>query len=816
MAFGLILVIFLSGCSVFAQEEFRITNLWVPDGAVAPGTTVLAQKIKIDTWNKLEAFPNYPRMWWGWENVFKALSCDDDCAYTQSYWNGVEIVFTSVSLPPNAVIRGIGVQVKGTSTADDWNERRLVLQLLARDVSVPYVRGLWLPQGGCGEEIWTEAGGPDDTWGWNWTPSDLQKLSVRLVAIMPLTCEEQTTSCPIFYVDCLKAIIYYALPTTKLEKIRIRNTADTANAIQGADIEKIEIVRASDGRVIGTLTDTTELAKINTSGAVVSISSAYQAFTSSTEIHVRIKLKPTVALGKQLILGDTRCTINSQEFQVNYFWGAYPPARFTVGPAPVCKFDETEMGKSVDIFSGQRFLVGRILIDARETPFDLTLQELLARNGYYWPRLDGRYISSIEVRRASDGALLGQQTLTTELEKFATTEGTRVSLTTNNVLPAYGQIWLEVWITLKHDAPAGHKIRLENNFIKISGTYLAIENASPLYTIAEREEKPWLEVKNDEELKDGGAVPGQRFLAQRLILTDDDSDPYDVVLNSALIKNIGNPPLAEQHIALIELRRVDTGAVIGSTTNASGLSTTGVRIPLSATVSDDTTIKVEIWLTLRDTAPVTQPARKVKLSSQIWYTEGGVSEPTPSDGEEGPEFEVVGPGGLEEITKAITAPVDLRVYPGQTFLAHALKLQDNDLDPYDVILNRILIKNLSSSPQVLDQHVASIEVRDSSGKLLGRIQNISGLTTTGIWVPTTTNNTILDDKSLTIEIWITLKADVPAGRKLKLGAQVEHTEGGQTFVKPLDRFEDSGVEFTTATDGVRTVSFTYTPEKPKW
>ncbi|MFN3347175.1 MAG: PKD domain-containing protein, partial [Candidatus Bipolaricaulaceae bacterium] len=111
--------------------------------------------------------------------------------------------------------------------------------------------------------------------------------------------------------------------------------------------------------------------------------------------------------------------------------------------------------------------------------------------------------------------------------------------------------------------------------------------------------------------------------------------------------------------------------------------------------------------------------------------------------------------------------------------------------------------------------MAKIEVRDAAGRLLGETTSISGLTTTGVWVNLTTNNTIPDDKNLTIEIWVTLKSDVPSGKKFTAGACIEHAEGGQTFSKP-EAFLSSGVEFTTATDGARTVSFTYTPEKPKW
>ncbi|MEM3485950.1 MAG: PKD domain-containing protein [Candidatus Methanomethyliaceae archaeon] len=810
-----VLAFYLAGQCVLAQDTFRLENLWVEGGSVAPGATVLAQKVRIDTWVTEQVDPTAVLWWWNWEDASETINCNNTCAHTNSDSNWLDLGF-SLPVPSNAVIRGIGVQVKGAATADDPYWRRLLLALSVRGVETPNWYMVWLPQGDCSSILERTAGGPDETWGWNWVPSDLQNLAVYIRAMMPPDCYTTPGTCPTFFVDCVKVSVYYALPTTRLQKVRIRNTADPSIAIQGSDVEKIEIVRVSDGRVIGTLTNAAELAKLTTSGATVSISSAYQAFTSSTEIHIRVKLKSTVALGKRLILGDTRCTINDVEHAIDYW---IDPGLFEVGPAPYCTFDETMADLEQNVFAGERFLAGRLLINASETPFDLTLSELRVRNGGVWPLLSGRYISSIEVRRASDNALLGQQTSAIELEKFCTDQGTPVSLTANNVVPAYAQMWLEIWVTLKPDAPTGHKIKLQGDEnLKISGTYINVSNSGPSCTVKVKEEgEVWLDVQNDDEVKNGGAVPGQRFLAQRLILTDDDADPYNVSLSSVLIKNIAANPLAEQHIALIELRRTDTDSTIGSSSSASGLSTTGIRIPLSTTVFDDTMVKVEIWITLRDTAPITIPERQIKLLSQVWYTEGGVSEPTPSDGVEGPVFDVVGPGGLEAIEKTIVAPGDRRVYPGQTFLAHVLKLQDDDRDPYNVTLQRILVKNLSVTSQVQDQHVAGIEIRDSTGKLLGQAATISGLTTTGVGISTVANNTIIDDKSLTVEIWITLKSDVPAGRKIILGARVEHTEGGENFSKPAEpAFLSSEVEFTTATDGARTVNFTYSPDKPKW
>jgi PKD repeat protein len=222
-------------------------------------------------------------------------------------------------------------------------------------------------------------------------------------------------------------------------------------------------------------------------------------------------------------------------------------------------------------------------------------------------------------------------------------------------------------------------------------------------------------------------------------------------------------------------------------------------------------VEIELYVTLAETAPL---ERKVKFASQIWYNEGGVTLQT--EPLEGPaEFRVIASEGLEKVENKTTAPADRNIYPGQAFMAQRIYLEDKDDDPYGVTVSRVLVKNLAASSQLLDEHVTSIEVRDSSGKLLGQTTTISGLSTDGVWVPTIQNNTLADDKNLTIEIWITLKSAVPAGRKVLIGTKVEHTEGGRTFTKPSD-FLLSGVEFTTATAAGRTVDFTYSPDKPKW
>jgi len=782
----------------------EVINLYLDDQNVAPGASVIAQRILLDIQQLVYQKPKQITFNYGWPDNITPLDSwvspyDENCASTNSK-TSVLRVLAPVTVPTNAVVKGIVVKVRAAATC----EGLMYVWLAAGSGLYLYGYRFDLPKGDCSRVETLEAGAPDFTWFYDWDSSKLQNLSIGISAYLDKNADEDLGT---LYIDSIVVEVYYYTPI-KLQKITVYNTELPGTAIEGKDIEKIEIVRASDGKVIGTQTNASELAKLTTGGVTIDITSSYQTFKDlPAEVDVRIKLKSTAPLDRALMLGWTICTIDGNRWWV---WYENPPARILVGPAPICKFEEMD---NVDVYAGQRFLAGQIVVNGNETPFDVTLAELMLKNGAAWPLLDGRYIASIEVRRASDNALLGQQTSGTELAKFSTSDGTKISLTSNNTVPAYGQVVLEIWITLKSDAPAGQRIQLQGGqILKISGTYVYVGGDGPTCTVKTKEPgEVWLEVDNDEEVKDGGAVPGQKFLAQRLILEDDDSDPYDVSVTSILIKNVADNPLAEQHISLIELRRTDTNTTVGSTTSISGLNTTGVRIPLSMTVEDDNTVKLEIWVTLKETAPLT---RKLRLSSLVWYKEGGVSEPSPSGAVDGPEFEIVTGDGLdiEDQTSAATQTV----YPGQTFLAQILKLtDDNDKDPCDVEVTKVIVANVSGSPKVQDGDVAGIEVRDPKGKVLGRATTISNLTTTGVEISLTANVIVKDDDSLTIEIWVTLKSTVQEGRKFVSGAKVQHTECGATFTKP-DDFRTSKATFTVGKGQGRTVNFTYTPEKPKW
>jgi len=587
--------------------------------------------------------------------------------------------------------------------------------------------------------------------------------------------------------------------TLTITTVTVKNTA-TGDKVAGGDLEYLEIRRGSEtGQV---LKKATNLTNLETEGVTIT-GLANNTFSAGTHrLYILVKLKADAGLvGKNLKLGETK--INASDV-------TYPPtapaATFTV-VGPKVEFEDLGFAEAV-VYRGQRFLAARILVDATAVPMDFTIERLTIQNVATSTPLSGRYIARVEVRRAEDDALLGEQTAASELEKFTTT-GIPVTASTNNKVLAYSQTRLEIWITLKADAPIGHKIQIAAE-VRCEGTDYDITGEAPVFSV--QSEDLGIEATSD-SLASKGVVPGQTFLAQRIKLKDDDGDPYDVTLSSILVRNVADSPLADQHITKIEVKRRTDGAVLGSSTSLSGLSTTGVRIALTSNnvIFDDTTVDIELYVTIAESAPLN---RKIKLASQIWYSEGGALLQT--DVLEGPAvFTVKGPEGLEKVENKTTAPADRNVYPGQAFRAQTIYLEDKDGDPYTVTLTRVLVKNLSTSSPLLDGHVASIEVRDSTGRLLGQTTTITGLTTTGVWVPITQNNSIADDKSITIEIWITLKSDVPAGRKVMVGTRIQHTEGGQTFTKP-DDFLSSGVEFTTATDGGRTVNFTYSPDKPKW
>ncbi|MFN3346979.1 MAG: hypothetical protein ACK42E_04120, partial [Candidatus Bipolaricaulaceae bacterium] len=232
-------------------------------------------------------------------------------------------------------------------------------------------------------------------------------------------------------------IIEIKVPTGEtftLSSVTVKNGA-SGSKVAGGDLEYIEIRRGSATGAV--LKKETSLTNFETTGVAIA-TTANNAFSAGTHrLFILVKLKPSENLvEKKLSLVGTSLKDTAN---VTYTLPATPaPATFTV-VGPAVKFEQLEDGS---VYRGQRFLAARITVDGNAVPLSFTISQVVVRNVASAPTLSGAYVARIEVRRAEDGALLGEQTSATELAKFATT-GTPVPTTANNSVSAYSGLSLE-------------------------------------------------------------------------------------------------------------------------------------------------------------------------------------------------------------------------------------------------------------------------------------------------------------------------------------------------------------------------------------
>lgn len=589
-------------------------------------------------------------------------------------------------------------------------------------------------------------------------------------------------------------------------KVTVANTAE-APKVEGADVERIEIRRASDGAVLGSLT--TGLANFHTTWVEIS-TTANNVFTAEFELEVWVKLKTTASLGKKLALVGTKVTYNPEVGVV------YPPgaaaATFTTQPIWFIDAPPDEM----PVYREQKFLAGRFEVNNLSVGASRTVSRVDVRNVSDPIKLTGTYLAKIEVIRARDGNRLGEKT--SGFDNFtSTTAFVEIATGSHNTIPAYSLEVYEIWITLKDNAPTGHRLQLEAR-VRLTGT--GYDVVHPVYGTAPRfivGAPAGFEGLENVPLDGGRIYSGQRFLAQRIEARDSDLDPYDVTIESFVVQNVADlgARLAETQIAKVEVRRGSDGALLGEVTDPSGFNTGGVRIPPSGTaignnvVADDTSETFEIWITLKTGVP---HGRTLKLQTTVWHTESGfLSGPVVAGNA---TFET-GPDAGEGFETATPVTMSNRtVFQGVRFLAQRLDLRDNDPDPYDVAITSLMIRNYVPDNPLADQHVARIEVRRrSDGALLGEVTDPVGLSLAGVRVTTAANNLVPDDTSVELEIWITLKDTAPSGRKLRLESVVWHTEG--TATKATTELVGPAT-FTTAIGRPPTgVDFSWTPAAPE-
>lgn len=601
-------------------------------------------------------------------------------------------------------------------------------------------------------------------------------------------------------------------PPVDLISVKVWNTG-AGNPIVGADVDRIEVRRGSDGSVMGTASTSAQLAALATTGVVIT-TNQNRSIAEEGTVRIWVRLKSTAPLGRVLQLGDTLVTSDEDGVPgvvVDYTQAA---AVLTVGPPPGVAFDGSVADQ--DVYRGQRFLAGRIRVDASNVPFEVTIERILLWNAAAaGTPIAGEHIQQIEIRRASDDGLLRIQSTAAELAKLTTTTGVPFTSLSNNKVGAYSVLLLEVWVTLKANAPAPQVLQLRAQF-RVNGADVPSDPAQEAPTFTVDLPQGFEEVLNSPDITGGQVFSGQRFLAQRVECHDNDIDPFDVTITAVIVSNVADATdrLAENQIDKIEAIRASDGAVMGTVTGASALNSGGVRINTTTNnvVLDDMTESIEIWITLKSNVP---HDRKIRLQTKVWHTEDGEVYGKLADNLDSAEF-ITGPQvgqGFERSTADSTV-TSRQVFQGARFLAQRLKLEDDDQDPYDVLITSIMVRNAAPDSKLADQNVAQLEVRRrSDGALLGQVIDPVGLSLAGVRVTIDDSNRVPDDTTVELEIWVTLKQTAPAGRKLLLESIVWHSEGTATF-ETAPPLQGPGTFTTKIGTAPQNVDFGWTPSGP--
>jgi len=760
------------------------------DGWAAPGERVLAQMIFIDDMTCVWSDPvDASGTWTAFADV---LADDGTCSTTAT--DGAELfVDFDFAIPVGATILYLGVEVLGAGGGDSM----VLIDLWNQDERAPVGWIVDLAEGDCGdvEDVWAE--GDQLDWGVNWSRADVNE-GIRV----ELTARPDTGAT--IYVDAVWMHVCYALDDT-ITQVVVRNTG-VGNLVEGDEIERIEVVRAADREVIGTQRTGTQLDKFTGAGVPVEIETGERGFTGQLELEIYITLESDVPLLDRFVLGETEVTVDGDDLDVDYSLCA--AEQFAVGPPPIVGFDG--LVPDGEVYPGQRFLAGRIMVDATDVPFDLEIDRVDLRNDIGANELTGAYIDSIEIRRASDGALLGQATAA-EIEKLTTTR-TRITTSSYDEISAYSEEGLEIWVTLAVDAPTGKELRLSDDVW--IGEFDFGAGAGPLFTVGQP--MGFEDVANqDLDLTDPRVFSEQRFLAQRIEVGDDDFDPFDVTVSSLVVQNVAAADrLAESQIASIEVVRARDGASMGLVTDVTGLNGGGVRITTDTNnaVQDDTQEGIELWVTLAEDVP---HDRAIMLQATVWHAEDTRTFGILADGAVDSEEFLTGPADEKGFEKENPVAVDDRtVFQSVRFLAQRLKLEDDDLDPNSVTITSLMVRNIAPD-RLADQYVYKLEVRRrSDGKLLGSVTDPVGLSLAGVRVTASANNAVLDDGAVQLEVWVTLKQNIPTGRKVQLESIVWHTEGTATF--QTDELVGPATFTTDLGDPPTGVNFSWTPADPTY
>lgn len=147
------------------------------------------------------------------------------------------------------------------------------------------------------------------------------------------------------------------------------------------------------------------------------------------------------------------------------------------------------------------------------------------------------------------------------------------------------------------------------------------------YPLAVELRDPGFEYAEDIAQDSATVYTGQRFVAQKIRLDDQDENDDGVTINPVVIKNLGSATGTDAgtDVVKIEVRNAD-GDLLGETDDTSGFNTGGVTISTldHNTVTDDGQVELWIWLTVADPEKAAA-GHTIKLQTTVFHQENGAT-----------------------------------------------------------------------------------------------------------------------------------------------------------------------------------------------
>jgi len=355
----------------------------------------------------------------------------------------------------------------------------------------------------------------------------------------------------------------------------------------------------------------------------------------------------------------------------------------------------------------------------------------------------------------------------------------------------------EVIVELSEKQPGG-----DQNFVQSSQapTTQTIRNAG-VEEIEEQSTAPASGVLNPGEL-----------LTQTIVVRDDDVNADQPTVTRIWIQNQGTAGDGEIEDITVKVNgaTINTFCDTCADGNFAGFATTGkwLNIDNRALDSDDGELTIQILYRIGDITPGHTLRPRVKVESM--EAGNGPYETQTVDFPTAVELREAGFEYAEDIAQASAT-----VYTGQRFCAQKIRLDDQDENDAGVTINPVVIKNLGTATGTDGgTEVVKIEIRNANGDLLGETEDTSGLTASGVTIPTLQNNTVADNGATELWIWVTIAApeEAVADRTVKLETTVFHLEDGATYQATVA----SGATFTIAINHRPVVDFDWSPTDPTW